>query len=110
MVEKKRRKKKKKNRLWLKITGGLALLILIVAGSWMYSIWNSLSTTVETMYTPVERETEKRTDTLTLTEKEPFSVLLLGVDERENDSGRSDTMIVLTVNPSQKSIKMQLEL
>ena len=106
MVEKKRRKKKKKNRLLLKITGAAALLILIVAGSWAYSIWNSLSTAVDTMYTPVERETDKRNDSLTLTKKEPFSVLLLGVDERENDSGRSDTMIVLTVNPNQKSIKM----
>ena len=31
---------------------------------------------------------------------------MLGVDEREGDSGRSDTMIVLTVNPNQNSIKM----
>ena len=37
---------------------------------------------------------------------DPFSVLLLGIDERENDSGRSDTMIVLTVNPKEGTVKM----
>lgn len=36
----------------------------------------------------------------------PFSVLLLGVDEREHDVGRSDTMIVLTVNPALGTMKM----
>ncbi len=32
-------------------------------------------------------------------DKEPFSMLLLGVDERPGDRGRSDTMILLTVQP-----------
>lgn len=36
---------------------------------------------------------------------DPFSVLLLGIDEREYDVGRSDTMIVVTVNPEQKLLK-----
>ncbi len=43
----------------------------------------------------------------TMKKKEPFSVLLLGVDERSNDSGtRSDTMIVITVNPEKQTMKM----
>mgnify|MGYP003418356694 FL=1 len=37
---------------------------------------------------------------------EPFSVLLLGIDERANDNGRTDTMIVATVNPDLGTIKM----
>ncbi|MCZ4136008.1 hypothetical protein BZG24_29500, partial [Escherichia coli] len=35
-----------------------------------------------------------------LNSKEPFNALILGVDERPNDSGRSDTIIVLSVNPA----------
>lgn len=58
------------------------------------------------MHEPIDRQTTKRTDTLNLGSKEPFSVLMLGVDERDGDSGRSDTMIVLTVNPDKKSVKM----
>lgn len=58
------------------------------------------------MHEPVDRETTKRTETLNLEQQEPFSVLMLGVDERDGDSGRSDTMIVMTVNPEKKSVKM----
>lgn len=39
-------------------------------------------------------------------QEDPFSILLLGIDERENDSGRTDTMIVATVNPALGTIKM----
>lgn len=35
--------------------------------------------------------------------KEPITLLLLGVDERENDKGRSDVILVLSVNPKTKS-------
>ncbi|WP_276353930.1 LCP family protein [Cohnella caldifontis] len=34
----------------------------------------------------------------------PFTVLLLGVDRRTNDVGRSDTIVVMSVNPGTKSI------
>ncbi|MFP3489657.1 LCP family protein, partial [Staphylococcus sp. SIMBA_130] len=35
-----------------------------------------------------------------------ISILLMGVDERENDQGRSDTMIMITVNPNDNSMMM----
>ena len=48
------------------------------------------------MHQPIDREkSEKRPEDIA----EPFSVLVLGVDERQGDRGRSDTMIVSTVNP-----------
>ena len=96
----------KKKRTWLKVTGILLLLLLIVGGGFAYSVYHNLSTSVETMHTPIDRESTKRTKDLNLSSTHPFSVLLLGVDERENDRGRSDTMIVLTINNDQKSIKM----
>ena len=43
---------------------------------------------------------------LTVGPLEPVCFLLLGVDEREDDRGRSDTMIVVTVNPQDKTTKM----
>ena len=77
------------------------------SGIYAYSVFKSLTNAVDTMHQPIEREkSEKRTEEITLTKQDPFSVLVLGVDEREGDSGRSDTMIVLTVNPNQNSIKM----
>ncbi len=99
-------KPKKKKRKWLRITGIILLILLIGIGAYVYTVYNSLSNAVNSMHEPVDRETTKRTETLNLEQQEPFSVLMLGVDERDGDSGRSDTMIVMTVNPEKKSVKM----
>ena len=100
-------KKDRKKRKWTKVVGILLLLFIIGGGAYAYSIYHSLNKAVETIHSPIERDmSSKRTKEIEFNNKEPFSVLLLGVDERENDSGRSDTMIVLTVNPNEKSVKM----
>jgi polyisoprenyl-teichoic acid--peptidoglycan teichoic acid transferase len=100
-------KHKKKKRTWLKVVGILALLLLIGGGVYAFTIYQSLNKAVDTMHTPIDREqSSKRTKDIEFDNKEPFSVLLLGVDEREGDKGRSDTMIVMTVNPDVNSVKM----
>ncbi|MEM5011299.1 LytR family transcriptional regulator [Niallia taxi] len=99
-------KPKKKKKKWLRITGIILLILLIGIGGYVYTVWHSLTSAVDSMHDPVDRETTKRTSALNLEQKEPFSVLMLGVDERDGDSGRSDTMIVLTVNPEKKSVEM----
>jgi polyisoprenyl-teichoic acid--peptidoglycan teichoic acid transferase len=100
-------KHRKKSRTWVKVLGILFLLLLIGGGAYAYSIYHSLNKAVDTMHSPIERDkSDKREKEVQFTDKEPFSVLLLGVDERENDKGRSDSMIVLTVNPDKKSVKM----
>lgn len=50
--------------------------------------------------------TNPRAKPVALKNKEPFSVLLLGVDERPEDSGRSDSIIVATVTPIEDSVKL----
>jgi polyisoprenyl-teichoic acid--peptidoglycan teichoic acid transferase len=100
-------KHKKKKRTWLKVVGILFLLLLIGGGVYAFTIYQSLNKAVDTMHTPIDREqSSKRTKDIEFDNKEPFSVLLLGVDEREGDKGRSDTMIVMTVNPDVNSVKM----
>lgn len=47
-----------------------------------------------------------RAKPVALKNKEPFSVLLLGVDERPEDAGRSDSILVATVNPIDDSVKL----
>ncbi len=95
-----------KKKKWLKIIGLCLGILLLAGGGLVYSVYHNLSKSVDSMYTPLDRESEKRTNNLQLTAQEPFSVLLLGVDEREGDKGRSDTIIVLTVNPDKKNVKM----
>ncbi|MEH7255066.1 LytR family transcriptional regulator [Neobacillus niacini] len=98
---------KKKKRKWLKITGIALLVVLVSAGIYGFTFYNSLTTAVEQMHEPLQREqSEKRQKPVVLEQKDPFSVLMLGVDEREGDRGRSDTIIVLAVNPNNNSVKM----
>ncbi|MBD3109792.1 LytR family transcriptional regulator [Bacillus sp. AGMB 02131] len=99
-------KKAKKKFSWFKIIGIIVLLIVAAGGIFAFTVYKQLENSVDQMYTPIDRESEKREETLELKEQQPFSVLLLGVDERDGDSGRSDSMIVLTVNPHLKGVKM----
>nr|WP_263324282.1 LytR family transcriptional regulator [Neobacillus sp. Marseille-Q6967] len=102
-----RSQKKKKKRTWLKVTGIVLLLLLVAVGVYGFTVYKSLTNAVDTMHQPVERkQSEKRPEPVALEKKEPFSVLMLGVDERQGDRGRSDSIIVLTVNPNNNSVKM----
>lgn len=101
------KKTKKKRSKWLSVF--LFTIVFIIAGIsvYGYTVYRSLNKAVDTMHAPLEREkSEKRTEEISLNKAEPFSVLLLGVDERQGDKGRSDSIIVLTVNPNQNSVKM----
>ncbi|ANU17921.1 LytR family transcriptional regulator [Planococcus maritimus] len=98
----------KKKRKWPKYLLIGFLLLLLVGGVYAYNVYSNFSTTLDTIHEPVDRKTPsvKRTDIVEFDEKDPFSVLLLGVDEREDDRGRSDTMVVMTINPATQSTKM----
>ncbi|MED1468594.1 LytR family transcriptional regulator [Bacillus salipaludis] len=98
---------KKKKRKWLRVTGIVLVLLLFGIGAYAFSVYKSLTNAVETMHQPIDRtKSDKRNEQVSLTNKQPFSVLMLGVDQRQGDKGRSDTIIVLTVNPNNKSVKM----
>ncbi|WP_211654863.1 LCP family glycopolymer transferase [Planococcus alpniumensis] len=98
----------KKKRKWPKYLLIGFLLLLLVGGVYAYNVYSNFSTTLDTIHEPVDRKTPsvKRTDIVEFDEQDPFSVLLLGVDEREDDRGRSDTMVVMTINPATESTKM----
>lgn len=59
------------------------------------------------MNQPLSREgSDKREQQVEFDRKDPLSILLVGVDKREGDSGRTDSMIVATVNPETNSTKL----
>ncbi|MFJ7724808.1 LytR family transcriptional regulator [Neobacillus sp. NPDC097160] len=97
----------RKKKTWKKVTAAILSLLVIGGGAYGYTVYKSLNKAVDAMHQPIERkQSEKRDEAVSLKAKDPFSVLMLGVDEREGDKGRSDTMIVLTVNPNNNSVKM----
>ncbi|MGE7692497.1 LCP family protein [Lysinibacillus sp. NPDC094177] len=95
--------KKSKKKIWLWIVGSLLSIFLIFIGTAYYTIQK----TMNKINTPlIETTGDDNKEQKIVTKKDPFSVLLLGVDQRKNDSGRSDTMIVITVNPEKHTMKM----
>jgi LCP family protein required for cell wall assembly len=102
-----RTEKKKKKPIWLRILLITFSILIIVIGAYAYSVYHSLTSAVETMHKPLDREkSAKRTEEVSLKKAQPFSVVLLGVDQREHDKGRSDSIIVLAVNPNTSTVKM----
>jgi LCP family protein required for cell wall assembly len=91
------------------VTFGILFGVLFLAtAAYGYYIYNSVTETASQIHEPLEREqSSKRVEQVKVEEKDPISFLLAGVDSRgDNHSGRSDTLIVMTVNPNDESIKM----
>ena len=85
----------------------LGILVLLIAGLSAYGIRfiGEASQTVNKISKNSNRISSKRSEKVSIDDKEPFSVLLLGLDTGglgRTEQGRSDTMMVVTVNPKQK--------
>ncbi|BDX44581.1 TPA: LCP family protein [Enterococcus faecalis] len=83
------------------IFGIILVLFLAVVGMGAKLYWD-VSKSMDKTYETVERSKKSQVN---LNNKEPFSVLLLGIDTGDNgrvEQGRSDTTIVATVNPRDK--------
>ena len=101
---KKQNKKKKKSRrgcLWF-----FVILLLIGLGLGVYA-YLELRSTTDTIHETVEEEaithTSREKEKVELNRKTPFSILLLGIDSGDMgriERGRSDTIMVMTVNPN----------
>lgn len=96
--------RKKKHHPWRWIF--IILLIAIVGiGAYAGSIYFKTKNAVDKTYDPQNAVTQD-----SFNGKEPFSILLLGTDTgafgRHEVRGNSDTMIIATVNPSQKKVTL----
>lgn len=90
---------------WLMVK--IMLVIFAVAVTYPLFLVPKAIQTYEAVHEPLVRETiQKRSESVFLAKQDPISFLLLGVDQRDNDRGRSDTMIVLTINPGLDSALM----
>ncbi|WP_117149555.1 MULTISPECIES: LCP family protein [Paraliobacillus] len=105
MGRKEKRQKNKKNRWW-KITLLVVGLFVLIGGGYLISFYMNVKDTVNNdlheSVTAIDNDVTKEK----MASNSPLNILLLGVDERENDRGRSDTMIVLTLDPSNERMQM----
>ncbi|MFS0723910.1 LCP family protein [Paenibacillus sp. 1P07SE] len=103
------------------LMGCSALVTVILLGALAYGwrMYNAVEDTVLRMYVQVEEdkplyvsndpEVKQATSTPAperLAKRESVTILALGVDERAGDRGRSDTMVVLQINPAKERLVM----
>jgi LCP family protein required for cell wall assembly len=85
------------------LTIGSIIVLLFAAGAgyawWMY---HSVASTAGSMYETSGGKGNHKA----ITQKNPISLLLMGVDERQGDRGRSDTIIATTLNPNTNTMQM----
>ncbi|RDI41669.1 LCP family protein [Falsibacillus pallidus] len=93
-------------------------VFLLAGGGYACYLFNTVKASADQMHEPLKLSTphekpnisgggnSKSEDQPERTGPDPISILLLGVDERKGDSGRSDTLIVATLNTSKKTMQM----
>jgi LCP family protein required for cell wall assembly len=97
----------KKTKKWLWISLSIFGVFVVVIAAYAFSIYSSVEKAAKEMYEqPTREKSEKRIEKIEIVDKDPISVLIMGVDERTNDKGRSDTLIAMTVNPDKQSMQM----
>lgn len=93
----------KKKRKWPYWVGGIIILFILVVGIYLFYLYDKVGDTVANMHDPLARDEDpdrqKELESI-VKNKESINVLLLGVDQREHDVGRSDTMILMSLNPN----------
>jgi LCP family protein required for cell wall assembly len=86
---------------------GILGVIVIGAGIYGYSVYSNVSKTLDKVHKPLEQDTsKKREEEVKVESEDPISILVMGVDKRAHDVGRSDTLMLLTLNPKMKSMKI----
>ncbi|WP_245693729.1 LCP family protein [Sediminibacillus halophilus] len=127
MARQAHKKKRGKRWRWLVWLGGVLLVVMIAAAGYGIYLYDKLQDTVKEIHEPLNdeqqsEETESNgqtandqnaerqssySDGTDIDDKQKtLNFLLLGVDERSNDQGRSDTMILVSANPNTNSMLM----
>ncbi|QEA48575.1 transcriptional regulator [Latilactobacillus curvatus] len=86
-------------------------VLILAGGAFAAKVYMDVNQTAKTVYKPKGKTQNKRkiSEKVELNKKTPFSILLLGTDTGElgrTEKGRTDTMILATVNPTTKETNM----
>lgn len=108
-VSRKQSKKKKNSvgRIVFKVVLVFLTLFVVAGGYVAWQVYNDLRSTTDEMYEEVEGQEQhaSRQERPIVVDdgEDPFSVLIMGIDTGDMgrvETGRSDTMMLLTVNPN----------
>ncbi|MEQ3591014.1 LytR family transcriptional regulator [Bacillus albus] len=95
---------KKKILFWIL---GIIGVLVIAGGVYAYTVYSNVSNALNTVHKPLERDkSDKRDKEVNISDNKPISILLMGVDQEDNGTGRSDSLMLFTLNPKTKSMKI----
>uniref|UniRef100_UPI0039804C4D polyisoprenyl-teichoic acid--peptidoglycan teichoic acid transferase TagU n=2 Tax=Bacillus TaxID=1386 RepID=UPI0039804C4D len=95
---------KKKILFWIL---GIIGVLVIAGGVYAYNVYSNVSNTLNTVHKPLDRDkSDKRDKKVEISDNKPISILLMGVDQEDNGTGRSDSLMLFTLNPKTKSMKI----
>lgn len=95
---------KKKIIIWIV---GILGVAVIGTGIYAYNIYTNIQKTLQATNQPLDRsKSDKRDSLVNPAQKKPISILIAGYDQRQEDSGRSDSLMLMTLNPSTQSMKL----
>lgn len=96
-------KRRRKRKLAKRISLVFGLALLIVVGYFGYLAF-TVKSAADKSYDDLNREkSEQRVEKVTLGE-DPVTILLVGVEDYQDDTGRSDALILITLNPKTKEV------
>ena len=97
------KKKRKVKKRWtpLKIMLLIALVLVVGIGGFIGYTYYQVDQTVKKIQSPVKNTGDKVVE-----KQKPVSVLLLGVDQRPGERGRSDSIMIMTLNPTQNESRL----
>ncbi|WP_461215312.1 LCP family glycopolymer transferase [Lacticaseibacillus sp. GG6-2] len=91
----------------LKTVIAIVLVLVVAIGGYGYYLYANVHNTVKKTYSPLKTKTANDSD---LKYKKPISIALLGTDTgdlgRTEKRGRTDTIIIITLNPTVKKTTM----
>ncbi|MFD1393593.1 LCP family protein [Lacticaseibacillus jixianensis] len=99
-------RKQRKFHVWRWVGGIVAVIVIGLAGG-AYYVYHTLHSTADHTYIPLNNQ---KNSSSALSKNKPISILLMGTDTgalgRTEENGRSDTMILATLNPAKKTTTM----
>jgi polyisoprenyl-teichoic acid--peptidoglycan teichoic acid transferase len=97
-------KKAMLKKVWITL-GIIVGVVVIGVGGYAYHLYSSVKDTASKIYVPSKNHVSVASKSPKGNLK-PVSILLMGVDQRPGDVGRSDTLMVMTLNPQTKETQM----
>ncbi|MCA0985194.1 LCP family protein [Halobacillus yeomjeoni] len=88
-----------KKKKWWKIPLIIIALLALGTGAYAYTVYSGAKNTVDKEMHEEVASIDHEVTKKKVKEQEPLNILLMGVDERTYDSGRSDALMVMTLDP-----------